>query len=167
MNTKKRQRRVEAAATLRGVLGHHYRRTGLFGTGAQPLEQTQHHQQHGGEVADLAEGGQGANQGAGNAHQQHRGGKHELAPHAVADHAEQHAAQRADRKAQEVGAKAGDQAHGAGLFREEQRAENQRGGQGVEGKVIVFQRAAQGAGPGGPVQVFLGCFGFGDQVNIR
>ena len=40
------------------------------------------------------------------------------------DSTEQHAAQRADRKAQEVGAKAGDQAHGAGLFREEQRAEN-------------------------------------------
>jgi len=167
LNTKERQGGVEAASALGGVFSHHHCRTGLFGSCAQPLKQAQNHQQYRGQITHLIEGGQGADQGAGNTHQQHRGCQHEFAPHTVTDHAEQHTAERAYGKTQEVSAEAGNQAHGAGLFREEQRPEDQCRGQGVEGEIVIFQSTAQGAGPGGAVQVFLVFLRFGDQVNIR
>ncbi|KAG1254151.1 hypothetical protein G6F65_017157 [Rhizopus arrhizus] len=115
--------------------------------GGCALQHAQDHHRHGGPEADLLISRQQADQERGRPHQPQRPFQRELAAVAVADVAEDHAAQWAR---QEAHGKTGERAHRAqqrvGAFGKEQLAEDQRRGRAIDEKVVPLEQRAQGRG---------------------
>jgi hypothetical protein len=134
------------APARRRVLDRQQGRPAPLAAQAEALAEPQQAQQGRGQPAGRGVGGQeGDGQGRA-AHQQQRGHQGRLAPHPVAEVAEGH---RAERPGQEGHAQAGEGGHllqAGRLGREEQLAEHQRGGGGVDVEVVELHRRAHQAG---------------------
>ncbi|CUI51816.1 Uncharacterised protein [Achromobacter xylosoxidans] len=144
-----RERGGEGAAPLRGVFARHQHRAAPFAADRQALRQAQQQQQGGGPQAGAGVAGQQADADRGQAHDDQGGHQRLLAADAVAQVAEDDAAQRAR---QEAGRKGAERGHGADerIGRgEEDLAEHQGGGGGVDVEVIPLDGGAdEGGGRG-------------------
>ena len=96
---------VEAAPALGGVLDRHQHRAAPLAADPDALGEAQQHQQHRRPDADLGVGGQAPDQEGGHAHDQQRQHQHGLAADAVAEVAEDDAAERPADEADGEGGK--------------------------------------------------------------
>ncbi len=113
------KRRDNAAFPFRGIFRQHSARAGDFGTRAQPLDNTQRHQQHRREDSNLRIGRQYTNQGGTDPHHGDGDKQHLFAPHAIAHFAEDKGPDDTGDIARTVGPHRQNQRHRRRLFREE------------------------------------------------
>ncbi len=151
----------EAAGFVGAVLGHQQDRSAPLAAHGEALDEAQDHQQCRRPVADGVEAGQAAHQER--CHADHDDGdlQRVLAAELVADLAEYDAAQRAGNEAHRIGQERRDDAveFRAGV-REEEFAEDQRGGGGVEEELVPLHHRAHHRGGHDLFQ--SRCFGFRD-----
>ena len=105
-----RERAVEAALALGGVLDGHQGGAAPLTADGEALHQPQHRQQDGGEDADGRVGGHQAHEHGRGAHGDEGDDEHLLAAHAVTEVAEHHAA---DRAGEEPDTEGGERQQGA------------------------------------------------------
>jgi hypothetical protein len=106
-----------------------------------------------GDRADLVVAGQQADQEARDAHQGHRQHEHPLAAQAIAEVAEDQAAERAGEVAGGERAEAGDRGQCRIEVGEEDLAEDHRARRGVEKEVVVLDETAEEAGRDGSAEL--------------
>src|SRR3712207_4118564 len=131
-----RPARVEVAALLRDVLDGHQRRAAPLAPDREALQETQDHQQDGGPDAYRLEGGQEPYKERRPTHDEQRDNEHRLAPHAVPEVPEDHAAHGPGEEADAEGREGGQRPRERGELWEEEPVEDQRGGGPVEEEVV-------------------------------
>ena len=124
------------------MLGDHQHRAAPLAAEPEALHEAQRDEQDRGGDADRLVGGQEADRARGQAHHQQRRDEHVAAARAVAEVAGDDAADRPRDEADRVGGEGQQRADQRLGVREEEVAEDERGGRAVEEEVVPLQRGA-------------------------
>ena len=135
----------EAAPAGRRMLDGHQHRAAPLAAHADALHAPQQHQQHRRPDADRLVGGQQADEERRHAHDHQRVDQHRLAPDAIAEVAEDDAAERAGDEADGEGAERRQRADERIDVREEEAVEDERRGRAVEEEVVPLDGGADEA----------------------
>ncbi|MNY09073.1 hypothetical protein D3C86_1419650 [compost metagenome] len=158
------ERREVAAPLAVDRLADQQHAAAPFTARRRALQDAQHHHRHRRPEADLLVGGKQADQEGGRAHQAQRPLQRQLAAVAVADVAEDHAAQRPCQKAHREPREG---AHGAQqrvrALGKKQLAKHQRGRRAIDEKVVPLHGVARDRGRHHAPGALSFCFVFGGQ----
>jgi len=135
---------IEATFAGRSELNREDHRAAILGAGAEPLQQAHQEQQDRRPDADRGVGRQTADQEGAAAHQQDGRDQHRFAAHAIAEMAEEQAAEGTSEEAHGKGRIGRQRADIVVVFGEEQFTEHERRRRAVDEEIVPFQGRSDG-----------------------